>query len=171
MKKSTTTLIIFFTVFIIPMVLATVLFMRGKPIGQTTNLGKLVTPPVQITTLLPKFGNHKWTMMWFTSKQCNQKTCEKTLHDLNQIKKATGKHQNDIDIMLLSQKEQQTSKTFTRWLETRKVLHASISSKQLNADNIYLIDPHGFIMMRYSEHRNPHDIYKDLKKLLRLSGA
>lgn len=109
--------------------------------------------------------------MWFTAKQCDQKTCEKTLHDLNQVKKATGKYQSDVALMLLSSNNKPASKDFISWLDTRNVLHASMTNPKLAPNSIYLVDPHGFIMMRYEDRRNPHDIYKDLSKLLRLTNA
>ena len=43
------------------------------------------------------------------------------------------------------------------------------NSSALIADRLYIIDPHGNLMMRYKKHYNPLDLYNDLSQLLRVS--
>jgi cytochrome oxidase Cu insertion factor (SCO1/SenC/PrrC family) len=181
--------------FTIPLLLAGLLFWYGLPLnGKTTNYGQLIQPTISLSQLAPTDTSDnplpnkdilgKWVLLTLSPSVCD-KACEKSLYEIRQICKATGKEQTRLRQVVLSLKghkvdthlENLLNKEYPltkQWvIDSAKFRELTgISENQpLNATQgaIYFIDPMGNTMMRYSPTANPSGIFKDLSKLLRVS--
>lgn len=173
-------------IFLIPMVFATIIYLRGKPFGHPTNKGTLITPPISILDFSGKkseLWRGKWTLLALAPSNCDHQ-CQTWLHHIRQIHRATGKRQNKVQRVLLSYHplsrslQKRLKKDFIgtkivighRRALLSKLQHTAPQVIDLKRSSVYLVDPHGFIMMGYRPNANPSDVYKDLSHLLRVTG-
>lgn len=128
--------ILLLLIFIAPVIASFILFHYHEkfPLKQT-NYGELVSPPI-LTNYL-----HKWQIIYVCDKDCDT-----VLHSLEQIKKASGKDSDRIQVQLKTLDEMQMI--------------------ALQNHNIYLIDPRGMLFMFYNDSINPMSVMKDLKKVM-----
>ena len=173
-----------------PMILATVMFYTGwlNPDGYS-NQGQLITPPVAIQDLgltgadgepleqrfAVEQDDRNWLLM-VTADQCNQ-SCEELLYLARQVNIALGKNASRVnraalvgsvpaeldnrwnDEYRLMERLQQTSASGS-WPE-------ALGSRSEPA--IFLVDPLGNVMMKYTSENTGKQMLKDLKHLLKLS--
>ena len=116
--------------------------------------------------------------------QCD-KNCETWLYNIRQVRRATGKHRGRVErIILTFNSERKDPKlhsllqheyTGTQHLSTQQSLFTKIIKRNVHADyalkqgTIYVVDPHGNVMMTYRPDASPTDIYKDMERLLKVS--
>lgn len=171
-------LVALLVMFSLPMLFAGIFYYRGKPIGNTTNHGILITPPIQSKKLFDQ-PPKKWTIVWYNPQHCEQRQCLDLLHDLSQIIKATGKYQNNAQVAVLTLEKNKTDSVLNKILKANPKLNARTTTMNLYQrtlkqnpaiGKIYLMDPRGFIMMSYPQNVDPMKIYKDLSRLLKYTG-
>lgn len=186
-QRTNTPLYILLASFLIPAVLAYGYFFFGDRPSISSN-GELITPVIDIETF--KMSNQqgeiqdresltpKWRMYYFVNGHCDE-ACQNNLFNMRQINKALGKNQDrvqhvivhlqqpDNDFMTLIASEHQNA--IQLFSETTSInLQDSIVDLG-NQNYIYLMDPLGNIMMRFSDELNPKLILKDINKLLKIS--
>jgi len=181
-----------FAIFIIPLMLAGLLFAKGQTLlTNTTNRGQLLTPPIDIDnfslqsdkgTIDISDTHGKWTLLYVSQPICD-KSCAKRLYFLKQIHIATGKNQDRVRCAVLTTPKTAKHPTLTKLLTKRfpsfkQFYFADQTVKQaavkkpgfdLTPGATYLVDPKGNLMMYYQPKSNPADIYHDLTHLLRVS--
>lgn len=185
-ERSNTTLWLLLASFILPAVAAYGYFFFGdRPEPDT--YGELITPVVDVETLelTDVLGNpiprkdltSSWRMFYITADSCPEQ-CEQSLYNMRQINIALGKNQSRVDHAVLHSATAQTD--FIALLEEKHphVYRAKIPSQKLQLlelenpaqqSAIYLMDPHGNIMMRFVDGLDPKLILKELNKLLKIS--
>lgn len=160
---------------------------RGKD-----NHGDLIIPPRPLPNIklidplseTSKGQLHgKWSMLYIVESSCDQ-MCIQNLYRMRQIRLATGKHYQRIQRVLMVQHGGMNSlaQVFKDYSGQWLMATENINMKELldnfrfeAGDNpalkhrIYLVDPLGNLMMRYSPDTNPAGIIKDLNRLLRAS--
>ena len=159
--------------------------------GEGVEHGELIKPPRQLENAQlirvrePISGqttlHGKWSMLFFVEESC-EKSCEESLYRLRQIRLATGKEMQRVQrVAVVNENE---APTFSDYLGNNYpgqlyVLNNDLGEKffyqfqdlKLNDKAaIFLIDPRGFLMMRYSSETNPSGIIRDLSRLLRISS-
>lgn len=172
--------------FICPLLLASLLFNTHQDWFKqhTMHQGHLVIPSVTITpdsiittshnTLAPHFFQGKWSLMYLSDHACQQQ-CTTWLYVLQQIKKATGKHQHHIQNVFLGlstslpAERDQHKLSQTTWLTTGLENYQSLYQGDAMHGQIYLIDPRGNMMMRYPLSTKPKAILGDLQRLLKVN--
>lgn len=125
----------------------------------------------------------KWSMLYIADSSCDQ-ICIENLYRMRQIRLATGKHYKRIQRVLLIQQGNagglaQIFKDYSgqllmttdninvnKFMDNFRFERTEIPARK---HRIYLIDPLGNLMMRYSPDTNPAGIIKDLNRLLRAS--
>lgn len=125
----------------------------------------------------------KWSMLYIAGNSCDQ-MCIENLYRMRQIRLATGKHYQRVQRVLLIQQGStgglaQIFKDYSGQLlidtdniNIEKFLDNFRFKQTENPalkHRIYLVDPLGNLMMRYSPDTNPAGIIKDLGRLLRAS--
>ncbi len=160
-------------------------------IPKTTNYGTFVRPvlPLQRLTLSDynydnSFNIENWQGYWILAyvkgENCDQ-TCLRTLYEINQIRVATGKFQDHIltayiavDPNLHTNPSAEIFRAFPRTIllktNNQSLLNflndAPLVEIIFQHGQLLLIDPQGFVMMRYNADTDPENIYHDLNHLL-----
>lgn len=188
------TVILLVLLFVVPVGSAIVLHSLGdgwRP-GQSVNFGELVTPvrslkDLQLETLDGKAVTHKdlqgiWTLFYVDSADCNEQ-CRKNLYEIRQSRLGMGGEKGRIQrIMLLTDSSKLAEmqplldEHYGMKVTTARDLPATLqpfefdnAADAINAQRVYIIDPLGNLMMRYEPKQGPHDLVKDLERLLKYS--
>lgn len=184
-KRSNMTLWILLGSFLIPAILAYGYFFFGNRPSISSN-GTLINPIIDIQTL--KLTNQageminreeltpKWRMYYFVNEACDT-DCLNDLYNMRQINIALGKNQDRVqhvivhlnkpkdDFIELIEKEHKEAVRLFTTAENKAVLVS-----QNDTDTyIYLVDPLGNIMMKFSSSIEAKLILKDINKLLKIS--
>ena len=188
------TVIFMVLLFVVPVGAAIVLHsLEGgwKP-GRSINFGELVTPVRALENLKLETTDNKaftekdlqdiWTLFYIDSTDCDEQ-CKENLYEVRQSRLGMGGEKERIQrVMLLTD----TSKLeamkplldehYGMKVVTAKDLPAILKNFEFEneapaatAQRVYLIDPHGFLMMRYKAEQGPRDLVKDLGRLLKYS--
>lgn len=173
-------------VVVLPMLAAVVLYSRHDWLPQgLTNHGELITPPIPLADhgLMRTDGSGKlalgalhgdWLMVALADADCGE-ACRKRTYDLRQIRLATGAERDRVQrIVVFTAPPAATALARLRDAYPRLPLtQAPPDTARLGLDGapgtVYLIDPMGNLMMRYTPSAPASDILKDLKHLLRIS--
>lgn len=143
--------------------------------------GQLILPPVLLPDvyLSPPAGNGdtqklhgRWHLLYITAAECGP-ACRKRLQEMQELRISLGKDTGRVQL-LLSTISAGSEKGLSDFLETyngKRILlfrHPG-ALYQFEQDELYLIDPLGNLMMRYSSGSSAEGILQDLKRLLRYS--
>jgi cytochrome oxidase Cu insertion factor (SCO1/SenC/PrrC family) len=159
--------------------------------GEGVEHGDLIKPPRQLENAqLIRAGEStseqttlhgKWSMLFFVEDDC-EASCEENLYRLRQIRLATGKEMLRVQrVAVVNENEgslfgDYLSKNYPGQMYVSKIdleenfLHQFQDLKLNDKTTIFLIDPRGFLMMRYSSETDPSGIIRDLSRLLRISS-
>lgn len=173
-------LLILIIVFFLPAYLARVAYEHHVGFGKTTNHGELLKPPLELAKL--KLTNKldqpvttqtlegHWLMLLVVGEQCDS-DCQRGLYNMRQIRMATGKDMNRIARAVVSPKSinQAFGQLLVREYEGTWHFYANPSTLSLQTGSLYLVDPRGFVALRYPPNANPTNILKDLERLLKYS--
>ncbi len=177
--------------FIAPVALAYVMFFFVD-IKSFSNHGEILNPIVHISDFALKDDNgeiipqekltYKWRLISFLGKDCDQR-CAKRLYDTRQIHKSLGKNQNRLYRMFVHLEP--AGDTFTKLIanthadaiqvnaELKDIVKALNNNVHNDAgitnNEIYIMDPMGNVMMRFTQEQENKDILSDLRKLLKAS--
>ena len=156
-------------------------FYHNKGSFKTTNKGEFVKPVVFLSSLKLekpsgrpfKLKNAKWTLMYLNTGGCF-KNCERTMNLLARIERAMGKERPRVQRLFV----QLAGSNMPR--QAQGLLQATVQTKHYQklqkrihqrkpSDSVFIVDPHGNIMMHYQVKAPPKDILRDLEKLLQVS--
>jgi cytochrome oxidase Cu insertion factor (SCO1/SenC/PrrC family) len=117
----------------------------------------------------------KWVLVQFDSGACNE-YCERKLYFMRQVRKALGKDTQRIErLWLVTDAEAPSPKLLQAIEGMRMALTASspvageFPAERAAADHVYLVDPHGNLMMRFPRDPDPSRMLKDLQRLMKVS--
>ena len=152
------------------------LFTPARPLPNTELVGLL--NPDTSTEL-----HGKWSLVVIQEGKCNE-ACFDALYKIRQIRLATGKYAPRVQRLLLSNGAFETDleKQLLKQFKGQLVFNYQASPDSfINSfrseqpedgfanGELYLVDPLGNLMLRYSPGTEPAGIIKDLKRLLRYS--
>jgi len=186
--RNNRTLWLLLALFVIPVVIAYLYFFFG-PKPDTNNYGKLIVPVIDIETfkLADKSGallsrealTPMWRMYYFAGASCN-KDCQLSLYNMRQINIALGKNadrvqhvivhlnQPDNEFVKLAEAEHTAAINMFSQPEYISTL-LKLENNTAETQSIYLVDPQGNVMMKFTKELTPKLILKDLNKLLKIS--
>jgi cytochrome oxidase Cu insertion factor (SCO1/SenC/PrrC family) len=173
--------------FVVPAVLAYGMYFFGD-IKSFTNHGEILDPIVHINTfeLKDNQGNpvpeneltYKWRMISFLGSQCDEQ-CQKRLYDSRQIHTSLGKNRHRVLRMfvhlepaseaLQSLIAQEHPNVIHVYGDKATILKALVKDASITNNEIYLQDPIGNVMMRFTRELPNKEILQDIKKLLKAS--
>ena len=147
--------------------------------------GSLIHPVIEVGAIEAiAIGNEskqkllgKWTLTGFVSSVCDT-DCEKLLYTLRQTRLALGKNLDKVGRLILTdsdevlgyEEEYKGQKVVKDPEEYDRLMNKFGEIENFGANDIYLIDPYGFIMMRYDRDMNPKGIIKDVERLIKNSS-
>ena len=119
----------------------------------------------------------KWTLTGFVLSGCDI-DCEKLLYTLRQTRLALGKNLDKVGRLVLTdsdevlgyEEEYRGQKVVKDPEEYGRLMNKFREIENFDANDIHLIDPYGFIMMRYDRSMNPKGIIKDVERLIKNSS-
>ncbi|MEE8482783.1 MAG: hypothetical protein V3S12_05465 [Acidiferrobacterales bacterium] len=181
------------TLFLAPVVIATVLkFVDWHP-ATTGNFGELIQPARPLTALEFKTLNdstvatfdseHQWLMLTFATGNCD-KYCEGNIYKIRQAHISMGKYYKRVRRLLVltstpSKRLLTILKSYPDMAVTvgptkairslGKQLHTLDGTAMDGLNRLYFIDPLGNFMMTYDKNAEPAGVRKDLRRLLRVS--
>lgn len=153
-----------------------------------SNYGDLIEPqrPLPPVTLHeldqrpfdPTLLKGKWLMVMVDQASCNEPCADKLYH-MRQVRLTTGKERERVQTVWLITDRTSPSAVVLRAYAGTLMLHAD--EQELKAwlpaapdstieDHIYVVDPHGNLMMRFPKNADPNRTKKDLAKLLSASS-
>jgi hypothetical protein len=117
-----------------------------------------------------------WTIVHVGDGECDL-TCEQSLYKTRQVRKALGKEDRRVQRFFLltdasplaqnMREEHPGLRIFVAGSDINSEFMAAIAP--YDQDDIFLVDPLGNLIMRFTPNIGMKDIHKDLKKLLRVS--
>ena len=179
--------------FVLPVVLATLLYLTGWRPSSMGNHGELIQPVRQVEgralqTLDGKPAHFselrgKWIMVHFGSSSCPEE-CMKTIYYMRQVHAAQAKEIGRVQRVFIVTDTALAEKLKAKlvdypempvWTGEKKALAEVLQSFGIEAgqpaeqQGIYLVDPLGNLIMRYPPETDPSGILKDLTRLLKYS--
>jgi len=183
-------LVLIFAAAAVPLIAAILLIQAGwRPETSNANNGELLQParPISRITLSDPANRSvpietlygQWLTVTVTDGSCTV-ACRNSLWKMQQVRLAQGQHMRRVErILIMSHVARTPPRMIEQDFPGTRVLTANAAEmgrlKKLLADEkpaanrIYLIDPNGNLVLRYTENQDATGIRKDLSRLLRLS--
>lgn len=196
-NRNRAVLVLIFVMFLVPVVAAVLLQPErlGRDPVDTVNRGALVQPPVPLAlepvTLVdgtPAAGRFdgRWLLLHLLPAPCDD-ACRQTVIDLRQIHIGTGRHREDVALLLVGDADNALMAAgiydqlhladtgdagFVASMTNAAVASGAPTGEALAAlaGTTFIADPEGNLMLRYAPGYDRGDLNKDLKKLLKWSG-
>ena len=176
--------------FVAPVVAAYALFFMGITPPAYSNKGELLSPVVDVESFAlrnednqsisrDEITNHKWHMIYFAEASCDD-ACNQTLYNMRQINIAVGKNANRLRRLVIHLQAPDEEFQALIAKEYPEAKHANAVSKTIAAalqevgpefrsNEIYIMDPLGNIMLRFTQDQPFKDLLHDLNKLFKVS--
>jgi len=177
-RTSRLKLLMLAAIFFVPVATAFILYNRGwRPTG-STNHGELLQPIRQLPASAASLRG-KWTLIYMGDGACNE-ACRHTLwvarqthislnKDMPRIGRALFATSSCCDRAFLD-KEHQGITVFDAATSTAISELQGVLPPGDHANDLFITDPLGNIVMRFDAREDPHGLLDDLKKLLKLSS-
>ena len=190
-------LVLLALLFLMPVLVAYLMHMRAehgwRPAG-TTNKGVLIQPPLPLdlpaglvsATEKPvsqDFLGGKWTLVYIGDAACGE-VCRNRLYQMRQVRLAQGENLRRVQRLFLMTGASDAAELTKILADYPDMAAALLSPNQAatiapmfsvegipmqDADNLYLVDPLGNLMMYYSPDADPRGMIQDLQRLLKYS--
>jgi cytochrome oxidase Cu insertion factor (SCO1/SenC/PrrC family) len=166
-----------------PFVAALIVYYYWHPHGGA-NYGELITPRTLTDPPLRQLDQRafrlaslrgKWVLLQLDQADCAA-ACQAKLYDMRQVRLAQGREMGRVERVWLILDEAPLQTLLIREYDGTRMLRAAGSPIVAEfppaggaRDHIYLIDPHGNLIMRFPKNADPRRMNKDLARLLRAS--
>ena len=177
LKKNRLTLLLLLLVFLLPALGSWLLYVNRAHVHLgTTNKGEFVQPPRQLDAaaigLPADWFAHHLTLVYASGAGCDD-ACRQALHVIQGTRLALGEQTDQVQQLYLSAGIPVADVTQSYpGLTGRDVKSDVLGSGFDGADApkyIYLVDPNGYVVLRYPLAQDPKDILIDLRHLLGVS--
>lgn len=166
-----------------PFIAAWIAYFYWQPQGGA-NYGELIAPRPLIDPPLRHLDRGafrlselrgKWVLLQLDQADCAA-ACQEKLYAMRQVRLAQGREMERVERVWLILDEAPLETRRMREYDGTRMLRAA-GSPIVAAfppaggvrDHIYLIDPHGNLMLRFPKNADPRRMHKDLSRLLRAS--
>lgn len=167
-----------FLCFVVPLSAAKIILSMGWYTPGVTNKGVLIEPPIETSATENALMPENWRLAYRVPDDCDQ-LCMNSLYVINQTDLALGREGSRVSPVAIQKSAQVTNlpqfpaDSRLQYLVLPE-LHAKLAA--LPEGSMLIIDPLGFVMMRYEGSTDRQqaiqrggDILDDLKKLLKMS--
>lgn len=171
--------------FALPVVAGYVAYFFDLAPGSTANYGTLLEArPLSDTPMQDMEGRPfrfadlrgKWILVQFDSGACAE-YCERKLYFMRQVRKALGKDMSRVERVWLVTDARAPAPILLQAIEGTRLARTAGSrvavefpAESAAADHVYLVDPHGNLMMRFPRDPDPSRMLKDLQRLMKVSA-
>jgi cytochrome oxidase Cu insertion factor (SCO1/SenC/PrrC family) len=190
-------LVLLALLFLMPVLVAYLMHMRAehgwRPAG-TTNKGVLIQPPLPLdlpaglvsATEKPvsqDFLGGKWTLVYIGDAACGE-VCRNRLYQMRQVRLAQGENLRRVQRLFLvtgASNDADLTKILADYPDMAAALLSPEQAAAIapmfsvegipmqDAENLYLVDPLGNLMMYYPPDADPRGMIQDLQRLLKYS--
>ena len=174
LRKNRRTLLLLLVVFLAPVLGSWLLYVNLDKVHLgTTNKGEFVQPPRRLQPaalgLPADWFAHHLTLVYATGAGCDD-TCRQALHVMQGTRLALGDHTDQVKLLYLSSGSPaagviQGTPGFTGSDVSGEALRAGFDDAAA-PKYIYLVDPQGYMVLRYPLAEDPKYILIDLRHLL-----
>lgn len=186
-------LVLLVLLFVLPVVLATLLYLAGWRPSSSGNHGELIQPARQVEVLSLQtldgrpahFGElrGKWIMVQFGSSSCPE-ACMKNIHVMRQVHAALAKEVGRVQRVFIATDKGMAESLRAKladypemqvWTGEKKALaevwqsFGMAAGQAAERQGIYLLDPLGNLILRYPPGTDPGGMLKDMTRLLKYS--
>ncbi len=176
--------------FVAPVVAAYALFFLGITPPAFSNKGELLDPIIDVGSFAltddndeligrDEITNHKWHMIYFSGASCDD-ACNQVLYNMRQINIAVGKNANRLRRLLIHLEKPSIEFQALIVKEYPEAKHANANSETVEAalqqvgpefrsNEVYIMDPLGNIMLRFTQDQPYKDMLHDLNKMFKVS--
>jgi hypothetical protein len=185
-RKGRLQLLLLAAIFFGPVLLAWLLYEPGGSLqpGDTTAHGELITPVKLVPDENLSVARDKqdspypglWTIVHIGDGTCDE-NCAASLYETRQVRKALGKEDKRVQRIFFLLDAAPLNETIAEQHPSLKVFTADdeltlefiTAIEPYNTRDVFLIDPLGNLIMRFTPETGMKDMHKDLKKLLKIS--
>ena len=166
-----------------PFIAALIAYYYWHPQGGM-NYGELISPRTLSDPPLRHLDRHafklselrgKWILLQLDQADCAA-DCQAKLYDMRQVRLAQGRDMERVERVWLILDDAPLETKLMREYDGTRMLRAAGSPIVAEfppageaRNHIYLIDPHGNLMLRFPKNADPRRMHKDLARLLRAS--
>ena len=176
--------------FVAPVVAAYALFFMGITPPAFSNKGELLSPIIDVESFAltdddnqsmsrDEITNHKWHMVYFAGASCDD-ACNQALYNMRQINIAVGKNANRLRHMVvhLEKPGEEFQVLITKEYPDAKHANANAATiatalqqvgAEFRSNEVYIMDPLGNVMLRFTQDQPYKDLLHDLNKLFKVS--
>lgn len=171
-RKARRTLLIIFLIFLAPVVAGYAAFYLWQP-SSRSNYGELITPPQQLWQAAQADTGlrGKWVMLVVAPSQCDD-ACRQQLWLTRQLRTAQGK---DMDRIARAWLVTDTGSVDAALLAEHpglvRLQGMPEVAERLQGGRIGLVDPRGYLMMRYPAQPDAKRMMRDFERLLKYVQA
>ncbi len=168
---------------IAPFAAALIAYFYWHPQGGT-NYGELIAPrPLSESPLRQLDGRAfrlselrgRWILLQLDRAECGD-ACRAKLYDMRQVRLAQGREMERVERVWLILDDAPLETRLMREYDGTRMLRAGASPLPAEfpppggaREHIYVVDPHGNLMLRFPKNADPARMNKDLARLLRAS--
>ena len=182
-RRSRITLLAIAALCFAPFAAAYIAYFYWQP-HEHSNYGDLIAPRVLGDAPLRRLDARpfrlselrgKWVLLQLDRADCDA-DCRAKLYAMRQVRLAQGRERDRIERVWLILDDAPLETMLMREYDGTRMLRASrnpivaeFPPAGAARDHIYLIDPHGNLILRFPKHADPRKMYKDVARLLRAS--
>ena len=176
--KSRLTLLLVVAMFLSSFFIAAFLRFTGWQPAHSRNVGELMQPPIDLSmrTLRRADGaayawapeQHRWRLLVAPAPGCTT-ACVRVLDELHRVWLTQGRKADSLDVLWMGELPA-GAPGFRRLVQVQadpQLLAALPDRGRADAVPLYLVDPGGFVALRYPAGFDPAGVKKDLGKLLK----
>jgi hypothetical protein len=176
--KSRLTLLLVVAMFLSSFLVAAFLRFTGWQPAHSRNVGELLQPPIDLSAMTPRRADgsdyawapeqNRWRLLVAPQPGCTR-ACARVLDDLHRLWLTQGRKADNLDVLWVGELPAGAPR-FRRLvpLQADPRLLAALSDRgRADAVPLYLVDPGGFVALRYPAGFEPAGVKKDLGKLLK----
>jgi len=177
LKKNRLTLLLLLLVFLLPALGSWLLYANRAHVHLgATNKGQFVQPPRQLDPavigLPADWFAHHLTLVYAGGDSCAD-ACRQALHVMQGTRLALGEQTDQVRLLYLSAGIPVADVTQANPSLTGRDVKSDVLSSDFDGADapkyIYLVDPNGYVVLRYPLAEDPKDILIDLRHLLGVS--
>lgn len=171
-------------VFLLPILAAAIINFSGRRPAPTRQHGELLQPPLDLGALRPRLVDGSvyaweptariWRIVVAPPAGCTRE-CTKLAHDLDVVWRLFGRNADRVHVLWLcdprdcAPPHDALSPATLRVLSASPALHDSLPGvDDASGVPVYVIDPNGFLVLRYAPGFDPGGLRADMARLLKL---
>lgn len=170
-KRSRRQLLLIAVLFLSPFLAAVAMRFGGWEPPRTRNVGELLAPPLPMHAVAANFAGggwiwenteRQWSLLAQTPAACAA-ACSEQLQTLANVRLALGRHAEKLHLFRLGGPNVDA----LPMLHLDGTLPVPLTETPQALPQVWLVDPHGYLVMRYREGYDPSGLRRDLARLIK----